>query len=327
LKFNGSKSDSKFAGGVVGVDALGEGELGFVAEGFAGEGEIAFGPVLGEAVGIVEIVGLEIGFQDAIEFGGEFVEGIGSAGAGVEDAGGLGVHGEEVGVDDVVNVDEIAVLLAGGEDAGAFAGTHLLGELVDHAGEAAFVGFAGAVDVGVAEADDGIGEFGGVAGGEAFHANFGECVAIEGIVGLGFGHGGLGAAVDAATAGPDDAGFALDGPVQDGAEGFDIVEQHAVGVIDCGAVGGDDAGNAGLVEDDVEGAEIAHGLDVIALAEGEEIAGEIGEVGPGGAEEGIGGDDVVAVASEPSSEIRTDKTSRTSNQYPHGNLQFIFGGL
>lgn len=133
-----------------------------------------------EGVGVVEILGLEVSAEGAVEDGDDVVEGAGGAGAGVVDArfagSGDGSDGE---LDDVFDVDEVAALFAEFEYAGILAGFDLLGELVDHASGGAFVSFAWAVDVEVAQAYD-------VAGGvgaeeeacEVFELDFGEGVDV-----------------------------------------------------------------------------------------------------------------------------------------------------
>src|SRR5207249_8558078 len=105
------RARGELAGGVVGLDAGAQVVLGLVAELLAGQGRIGLGPVLGEAVGILKIVGLKIGLQDAIELGDDVVEAPASAGAGVVDAAFARFHGADVGGDDIVDVDEIALLL------------------------------------------------------------------------------------------------------------------------------------------------------------------------------------------------------------------------
>ena len=91
--------------------------------------------------------------------------------------------GQDVRRHAVVDVDEVSPLLTVLEDAGATAGPHLFGELVNHAGEAAFVVFAGAVDIAVAQADGCEGEAVGVAGGEVLLDDFAEGVDVERIGG------------------------------------------------------------------------------------------------------------------------------------------------
>ncbi len=126
-------------------------------------GEVGFGEVLVfafEGVGEVDVFdppaaeGLDGG-------GGHGVEGVGLACAAVEDAalGGV-VPEEEVDVDDVLDVDEVAALLAVAVAVGAFeqpddaALFQLVVEVVGDRGHAALMVFLRPEDVEVAQADD-----------------------------------------------------------------------------------------------------------------------------------------------------------------------------
>ena len=247
----------------------------FVAENFGGVVDVGFGVVLEEGVGIFEIIGVEFCAHRVIEAGDDFVERMGLAAADVED-GGLGrvvdFHGQEIGLDDILDGDKVAFLVAGSKDAGAFAGLHLKTELPDHAGEFVFVAFARAIDVEIAEADDGeAGMFLGPEVGEAFHGELGVAVDVERGGGVGHFVGRGEVAVDRGTGGPDDACTPACGPAEDVAEAFDVVLHHVELVGDGGV------GDGGLVKDDVA---VGAGLAAVAAA-GDDIAFEAGNEGCG----------------------------------------------
>ena len=71
---------------MVGIDSFAEVVFGAVAELGAGFGEIALGPVLRERIGVFEIVGLEVGFENAVELVYDLVEGESVTGTGVPSA-------------------------------------------------------------------------------------------------------------------------------------------------------------------------------------------------------------------------------------------------
>ncbi len=285
---------------------MGEIEARLIGKRAAGFGQVGFGPILRKAIWVLKIVGLQIGFEGPIELGDDLVEGPGFSGSDVECAGVGAGEGFEVGLDDIVNVDKIPPLLARVKNARATAGAHLFGELMNHAGEFSLVIFAGSVDICVSKGNDWMREPGGVTQGHSFHGELAEGVDVEGIGGLGFAHGDGPAAIDAATAGPDDAGFCLGGPIEDCAEGLDVVAEHLMLKVLVGEVRAafaHDAGDAGLVENAIEFSEAGHRLDVLGVFEGEDVAGEVDEIGIWGGEEGIGGSYVVAFLGEMFGEI------------------------
>jgi hypothetical protein len=219
-------------------------------------------------VGVVDVLGLPLGFEDAVEVGDDVVEGAGDAAAGVVDAGGAGAGGEDGAVDDVLDVDEVAELLAVLEDARGLSAADLLGELEDHAGGGAFVGLARAVDVEVAEADDDLGGvFAGPAAGEVVELDFGEGVDVGRFGRLVDFVDAGGDAVGGGGGGVDEAGFAALEVVEEVAPRFDVV----VGLVELVVVGG--VGDGGEMEDEVDfaSAEIALEVELGEVA-GDEVA-------------------------------------------------------
>src|SRR5688500_14517451 len=107
------------AGSVISVNPFCQIELWNVAEGFPGPGKIRLCPILGEAVGVFEIIGLKIGFAHAIQMLNHLVKRPGIARTAVEGPADFSLHCPYVQFDDVVDIDEIPPLGAVGEDAWA----------------------------------------------------------------------------------------------------------------------------------------------------------------------------------------------------------------
>ncbi len=295
-------------------------ETRLIAKGAAGFGQVGFGPILRKAIWVLKIVGRQICFECPIELGNNLVKGPGFSGSNIEHAGVGAGQGFEVGLNHIIDVDKIAPLLACIKNARSLAGAHLFCELVNHAGKFAFVVFAGAVDIGVAQGDDRMRQPRGVTRGQSLHCELAERVNIQGIGSLGFAHWNGAAAVDAATARPDDAGICLHGPIQYRAECFHVVAQHLmlkVLLAEIRPTLAYDAGDAGLVEKAIEFSEAGHRLDILRVFESQHVAGEVDEIGIGGGQERIGDGYVVTFFGQMLGEIRADESSAAGDENSH----------
>ena len=144
-------SDAERSARVISLDSLAKVDLRLVADLLSREKLIRFRPILGEAVRIFEVLWLEIGLQRAVQLGHHVVEAPALTPPGIEDSAFARFRRTEICLNHVINVDEIAPLLAGGENARPLAGTHLPRELLDHARELPLVILAGAINVAVSQ--------------------------------------------------------------------------------------------------------------------------------------------------------------------------------
>ena len=191
---------------------------------------------------------------------------------------------------EVLDEDEVAALFAVGVATGAFehadgAGVlELLGEVVDDGGHAAFVLLAGAVDVEVAEADDGGFDVVHAAAEPVVEDELGVAVDVEGLFVFGDFLEDFGQAVGGGGGGVDEGDLVVGG---EGEEGFGVVEvvvHHVAAVVFEGVGAGslvEDGGDLGVVEvafeDGFDEVELVHVVGVVGALEVEELgAGEVG---------------------------------------------------
>ena len=198
---------------------------------------------------------------------------------------------------------------------------HLDGELMDHARKSALVRFAGAVDVAVAQADDRVGQFALISFGESFHADLLKAYVLSGSELLRFLHRHGTAAIDAATARPDHARFGFHRPVEQAAECFDVVAQHAMRIAGRRPVGGDHAGDARLVEDAIEPAQVDHRLHVVMILQGQHVAVEVDQILPPRRQESCRRRSRHDRHGQPPGQIRPNEPRTASHQNAQRNLQ------
>ena len=116
---------------------------------------------------------------------------------------------------------------------------------------------------------------------------------------------------------PDNPCLGPDRLVEQAAELLEVVEHHLLLVGDGGV------GDAGLVEESVERPQFRHRPDVRRITEGQDIAGEVHEVGPVSMPKAVGGDDVVAIGGEASGEVRSDESGSAGDDYAHAGNPLV----
>src|SRR6266550_1861527 len=144
-------------------------------------GQIRLGEILVMGVRIIEVIGLKIGLQSAIQNKDELVKRSSLATAEIVNSARAGIERANRSIHHILHINEIAALFAVFENARALASAHLLRQMINHACGHAFVRFARAINIEVTQShDDPIRILAREPGGEIIHDRFGKGVDVCG---------------------------------------------------------------------------------------------------------------------------------------------------